>query len=458
MAKEPFTIGQKDPQVKALQQFLNQAGYPVAKTGPGSVGFETDYYGPLTQSATQKYLASGGNLALINPQTGGVEPLPYKSPIQFQPQPQPQPIIPSSTPQYAKTPQPPLATLTEPPVAPTPPTTDEMTDALLRKIGYSGTEKTPIEKRQEYLDFLTGQRKTYGEELGVAGKEATAQVLRTRVDETNKMLDDLEANINERVKGLGAGESWRQRMVAYERAPLTKQLGELGRAYAPAVSEVQTSRQKFAELMGESQQAYAYGEEKTPQQQLAEKIAEQQALERIKPPSYTQVSPGETLYDQKTGKVIYTAPAKPTEPKYQEVQGGLYDITNQKWIIQPKTTPQTNTQINQKLFNVGLSPTAVSNVGKITDSNLGKLGLAGIPPDTAQGIMDEILKGTTLEELRQYFRSKGIEMINGKPIMDVFMQTIQGVSAGGGEIEEQAGGDLEKVIEELNQPWWKKIF
>src|SRR3990167_3767972 len=187
--------------------------------------------------------------------------------------------------------------------------------------------------------------------------------------------------------------------------------------------------------MGESQQAYAYGEEKTPQQQLAEKIAEQQALERIKPPSYTQ-------------------PAKPTEPKYQEVQGGLYDITNQKWIIQPKTTPQTNTQINQKLFNVGLSPTAVSNVGKITDSNLGKLGLAGIPPDTAQGIMDEILKGTTLEELRQYFRSKGIEMINGKPIMDVFMQTIQGVSAGGGEIEEQAGGDLEKVIEELNQPWW----
>lgn len=86
--------------------------------------------------------------------------------------------------------------------------------------------------------------------------------------------------------------------------------------------------------------------------------------------------------------------------------------------------------INQKLYGVGLPYTAVSDKGKINDSVLTNLSEAGIPPDTAQGIMDEILKGTSLEELRQYFRSKGVEMINGKPIMDIFMETIQGTKTG----------------------------
>lgn len=60
----PFTsqldLGARGENVKALQQFLNKAGFPVSATGAGSPGNETDFFGPATQAALQKYQASKG--------------------------------------------------------------------------------------------------------------------------------------------------------------------------------------------------------------------------------------------------------------------------------------------------------------------------------------------------------------------------------------------------------------
>ncbi len=44
-------MGQNNKNVKVLQQFLNANGYTVAKSGPGSKGFETNYFGPATKKA-----------------------------------------------------------------------------------------------------------------------------------------------------------------------------------------------------------------------------------------------------------------------------------------------------------------------------------------------------------------------------------------------------------------------
>jgi peptidoglycan hydrolase-like protein with peptidoglycan-binding domain len=48
-------VGMKHAQVQTLQQFLNQQGFLIASSGPGSKGKETTYFGPATALALKKY-------------------------------------------------------------------------------------------------------------------------------------------------------------------------------------------------------------------------------------------------------------------------------------------------------------------------------------------------------------------------------------------------------------------
>lgn len=79
LLNKQLDFGARDPQVKELQKFLNKAGFQVSAQGDGAPGFETDYFGPLTQAALQKFqaakgIASGGDAATtgygrLGPQT-----------------------------------------------------------------------------------------------------------------------------------------------------------------------------------------------------------------------------------------------------------------------------------------------------------------------------------------------------------------------------------------------------
>ncbi len=51
-----FTIGTNKTEVSTLQICLNSLGFTVAKSGPGSKGQETSFFGPLTKIAQNKYL------------------------------------------------------------------------------------------------------------------------------------------------------------------------------------------------------------------------------------------------------------------------------------------------------------------------------------------------------------------------------------------------------------------
>jgi hypothetical protein len=47
--------GSQGPDVKRLQLFLNDRGFVVSQSGPGSSGQETDFYGPATQQAVRQF-------------------------------------------------------------------------------------------------------------------------------------------------------------------------------------------------------------------------------------------------------------------------------------------------------------------------------------------------------------------------------------------------------------------
>lgn len=51
MFTRDLELGTVGEDVRALQQYLNENGFPVAATGAGSVGSETTYFGPLTRAA-----------------------------------------------------------------------------------------------------------------------------------------------------------------------------------------------------------------------------------------------------------------------------------------------------------------------------------------------------------------------------------------------------------------------
>ena len=89
-----------------------------------------------------------------------------------------------------------------------------------------------------------------GTEAGVPELEKTIGGFKTNIADVQNRLNQLESNINERIKGQDVSEAQRQRIIGYEATPLTKQLGELGTAMAPYTEQLSGAQSKIATQLG----------------------------------------------------------------------------------------------------------------------------------------------------------------------------------------------------------------
>ena len=64
-----LVVGSVGEDVRVLQRWLNSHGYPITIYGPGAAGFETTYFGQLTQAALARYQVSIG----VIPATGNLD-------------------------------------------------------------------------------------------------------------------------------------------------------------------------------------------------------------------------------------------------------------------------------------------------------------------------------------------------------------------------------------------------
>lgn len=72
--KKDLRLGNKNEDVRNLQKYLNNIGFTISKSGPGSKGNETNLFGPATKSALIKFQKSKGLPAtgFFGPMTRGV--------------------------------------------------------------------------------------------------------------------------------------------------------------------------------------------------------------------------------------------------------------------------------------------------------------------------------------------------------------------------------------------------
>jgi hypothetical protein len=220
-----------------------------------------------------------------------------------------------------------------------------------------GSQLTNIFQNQQdmfnaYMKNIGGQQssldlyKQMAQELGLPQKQEALSGISTQVQKTEDLLNNLENDINARISGKLISEPQRRRSLAVEQSPLREQLTGLLKGQGYAEQGVSSTRQQLSDMlnMAQSDQANKLALAKAP-------LEYQQSML----PSYLK-----TLESQQP------AVQEPISPKYQEVQGGLYDTTNLKWIVPPKTTA-TTAEVNKELITNAFAkakPVLEASVGK----------------------------------------------------------------------------------------------
>jgi hypothetical protein len=284
--------------------------------------------------------------------------------------------------------------------------------------------------------------------LGIPAKQEAVTALGQEMVKTNKMIDDLEENLNSRIGGTVMTESARQRELAVEQRPLLEQQKDLAYQAALAEPALSSAQSKLGTLLGMSQQQQttqaqqaatgvsqlmslipsiaSIAEYQSPQEKIAQTIAQEKLMKALELGDYAKdatetkpitLSPGQTLYDPTTGEALYTAPPAEEKPKATQIVGtektGFYSYdpnTGTKNLIIPGTQGGTAAQTSQiealqqknvLMTNMTTDPalSKISNKGRFT--SFGYNVYDALPSDEKAliGKIEQMISKETLETL-----------------------------------------------------------
>jgi len=258
--------------------------------------------------------------------------------------------------------------------------------------------------------------------------------LTSKVQKTTSMLDSLEHDLTVRMSGAGPmSSSFMNRELAVEQAPLAKELQQESQALG-------TAQGQRTSLAGAIPGLKSLAEYQTPQQQLATKLAEEQAEKLAGLGSYADLNKPSVLPQgsdlvSSSGQLLAQGQPHTTQPKtVGSASTGFYTVnpdgTKGQMIVPPapKTTNSgtDESSVASALYNVGIPAQVATTGGTLNKFYLDKLVNAGVPADLATALFNEILGGTSLEDIRQQLRSQGVD----PALLDTYMMTLQGVKSG----------------------------
>lgn len=293
---------------------------------------------------------------------------------------------------------------------------------------------------------LVEEKKRLEGEKGVLGMKATVGSFEDEVNKTQTLLDSLEEDITKRTQDYLVSEPQRNRLYASEQAPLLKSLDISQRGLATAQGRLDVTNQDILTELGLIEK-----EKTVPLDLLEREVGIRSKIKDLATKDIPNVATSQ--FNDEGDLTIVTQ--DPTTGKFntQTIKG-----IGKKAAEYDDYQVVTNAQGDVSIIGIGPSGAKeiglFKGVGKAVDEN------EGIVNDFNKDLSDWNLEGTREQFIRQ-LQAKFPNIDANDITRKVYETYPDGYEKGTKKENTENKGneeDLSKIIEELNTPWWKKIF
>jgi hypothetical protein len=262
---------------------------------------------------------------------------------------------------------------TPPPATPTPPSGDTTPPVWWSDYLKTQPTETPMEQYTNWQSTLGIPQAQQAVTSATQKYNTTEQDIQT----VQNQLDDLEKNINSRIQGQDVTEAMRQRYLAVEQKAPMQQLQTLQRLAATELGGVQSAQAALTPLQSELNTIMPLVTAQTPQQKMAEYVAQQAAQQQFQAQPTITTGGGIYQYNPATGKYDkYVGPAATTSVSTSgadtiTTDKGIYqwNPTTKKYDIFVGNKPAASTDLTESEKEKVAITDMASNLNKVTGTD-----------------------------------------------------------------------------------------